>query len=227
MSTLPQSRKARIEYFEARLSKWDTNAAAIGLSAGQVASLDTLVSAARSALDAAEQARTASKDSTVQFYSAEDAMRDLGADLIKTIRAFAQTTNNPDVYALASIPPPAQPTPAPAPAQPADLSGMIDPFGVVGLAWQSVPKGPTSGIFFDVERRVGQTGAWTPLGATQEARFHDTGGAAQAASEIVQYRVRARRGESASPWSDPLAVSFTGTEGDVAGFVGGPQAEAA
>ncbi|MFM9996190.1 MAG: hypothetical protein ACKVU4_10355 [Phycisphaerales bacterium] len=219
MATLPEGRKARVEYFEQHLPVWQDNAGAVGLTVAQLTSLSTFITAARTTLNAAEAARSTSKSATVAFYNAEEPMTDLGADLIKTIRAFAETTNNPNVYATAQIPPPAAPTPTPPPEQPDDLSGLIDPFGVITLAWKAVPKGPTSGVFFFVERKIG-AGTWTPIGATQESTFADPAAGQQAAAATVAYRVQARRGAEASAWSDPLNVSFGGGQDGIAGFIG-------
>lgn len=50
-----------------------------------------------------------------------------------------------------------------------------------------------------------------------------------AVQNVIQYRVRARRGDESSTWSDQLAVDFTGGQDSIAGFVGGDEevAEAA
>ncbi len=228
MATLPDSRKGRVEFFEQHNPVWQANASEIGITAAQVTSLTTLTTAARAALNSADTARNASKAATVNFYNAEGTMTELGADLIKTIRAFAETSNDPQVYVSAQIPPPAAPTPVPPPEQPADLSGLIDPFGVITLTWAAQPKGPSSGVFFFVERKVG-TGPWTPIGATQEDRFQDPAAGQQAATEVVAYRVQARRGADASAWSDTLNVNFGGGQDSIAGFIGdeGEAAEAA
>jgi hypothetical protein len=229
MATLPDSRKARVEFFEAHNPIWAANFAAIGLTTAQVTTITSLTGAARTALNAADTARNASKAATTTFYNNEGQMSELGGDLIKTIRAFAETTNNPNVYATAQIPPPAAPTPVPPPAQPSDLSGLIDPFGVITLKWVAQPKGPASGVFFFVERKVG-TNPWTPIGATQEAEFQDPLAGQQAATQVVAYRVQARRGTDASAWSDPLNVNFSGGEDSIAGSIGsegGDMAEAA
>jgi hypothetical protein len=38
---------------------------------------------------------------------------------------------------------------------------------------------------------------------------------------VIQYRVKAVRGEEVSAWSEQIAVDFTGGGDSVAGFVGG------
>lgn len=225
MPILPDSKLAQIEFFEAHIAVWTANAAAIGITVPNVTVLSSNTIAARTAYNAAQVARQASKAATTTFNNAHAPMRDLGGDLIAMIKAFAETTNNPAVYAVAQIPPPAPPQPAPPPAQPTDLAATLDTFGVLTLTWKSVPKGPTSGIFFFVERKVG-TGAWTPLGGTQDASFIDPVGLT--VTNVIQYRVKARRGDESSAWSDQLAVDFTGGQDSIAGFVGGDEvAEAA
>ena len=220
MPIVPESRLGQLEFYEAHVPVWTLNVAEIGLTAPQVTALSTLVTAARTAYDAQQPARNAAKAATQSFYDAVAAAHASGSDLIATIKTYASSTGSPAVYNAAQIPPPAPPTPAPPPAQPDDLSGTIDTFGVITLSWRATPKGPASGIFFDVERRTG-SGTWTPMGATQETTFQDAAAGQQAATTNVAYRVRGRRGAELSAWSDPLDVSFGGGQDGIAGFVGG------
>ncbi|MDQ7013265.1 MAG: hypothetical protein Q9O74_05130 [Planctomycetota bacterium] len=55
------------------------------------------------------------QDTTQSYYDAIAAMHsgpNAGSDLIDTIKNFAQATDDPNVYTLAEIPPPAPPAPS-------------------------------------------------------------------------------------------------------------------
>jgi len=171
--------------------------------------LANLTNAARAAYNAMIAAQNASKNATQAWYDAQEAMSDKGADYIKTIKAYAATTGNPGVYTIAQIPPPRAPQPAPLPSQPTNLSGAISPQGVLTLAWGSDRSGPTSGIFFHVERKLGDNGPWTSLGATQELTYTDA--AVTTYGAAATYQVQARRGDKFSPWSMPLVVDLVGS----------------
>jgi hypothetical protein len=218
MSELPRTRLARLEYFEARSTLWTANAAAIGLTPAQVTAIKNAAVANRTDFNAAEVARNASKAATTQYYNSGNTMFDLGRDLIKTIKAFAETTNNPNVYALANINPPAPPAPVPAPDAPTDLAGTLDNFGVATLTWKATRSGPSSGIFFVVERQRAGEAAFVTLGATSEKSFIDPD--PRAASGNVSYRVKAVRGADESAWAQPIFFAIGGGGGGaVSGYV--------
>jgi hypothetical protein len=61
MPILPDSKLAQIEFFEAHISAWTSNAVAIGLTTGLCTTLSTYTAAARAAYNAAQAARDASK----------------------------------------------------------------------------------------------------------------------------------------------------------------------
>ena len=114
MPTLPDSREARITFFEIHLPVWEADPAAIGLDAALVAQLAQETAEARAALEAASAARQASKSATQYLYDRSDRMSRTGGAAIDTIRAFAKASGDVEVYSLAQIPAPAAPTPAPA-----------------------------------------------------------------------------------------------------------------
>lgn len=208
MAVLPDSRLGQLEFFESHNSIWTSSSAGIGLTAAQMTTLVSLTTAARSTYQAMLAAQQASKNATQAWYDAQEAMSAKGADYIKTIKAFSATTNNPGVYTIAQIPPPKAPAPAPVPTQPTNLSGAISPQGVLTLSWGSDRSGPTSGIFFHVERKLGDNGPWTSLGATQELTYTDA--AVTTYGTVVTYQVQSRRGDKFSPWSMPLVVDLVG-----------------
>lgn len=219
MSELPASRQARLEYFEARNALWLANATAIGITAAQATAIKTATQANRADFGTMEVARGASKAATNTFYTSNNTMTDLGRDLLKTIKAFAQTTNNPAVYSLANIDPPTPPSPVPPPDVPTDLVGVLSPVGVATVSWKSTKSGASSGIFFVVARQWQGEADFTVLGASAEKSFIDP--APNAAAGPVYYRVRAVRGADQSDWTQPIVFNIAGGGGMVAATVAG------
>lgn len=217
MAVLPTSRLEQLEWFESHNGIWTLNSGALNLTSAQMVVLSNLTNAARVAYQAMLSAQQASKNATQAWYDAQEAMSDKGADYIKTIKAYAATTNNPGVYTIAQIPPPRAPQPAPTPSQPTNLSGAISPQGVLTLTWSSDRSGPSSGLFFHVERKLGDNGPWTSLGATQELTYTDA--AITTYGMAVTYQVQARRGDKASPWSMPLVVDLVNAGGGNAAVI--------
>ena len=186
LNVLPESRLAQIEWFEQRLAAWLGNTEAIGLTNAQVMQLQSEIAAARVSYNNSQQARADSKSATVTFYANTDVMSDDGRDLIKTIKAYAETTGDPNVYALANVPPPAEPTPAGPPDTPTNVTGVINSDGAVELKWNGTLASRT---FFESIGAKSFLDATVPFGTTS-----------------VQYRVRAKRGEFTSPANDPITI---------------------
>lgn len=211
MSELPQSRQGRLEYFEARASLWLGNATNIGITSTQASALKAAAGVNRSDFDSMQIARDAAKAATNTFYTTNNTLVNLGRDLIRTIKAYAETTNNPMVYSLSNIDPPAPPEPVPAPLTPTDFTGYVTPDGVVTLSWKATPSGPTSGVFFIVERKRAGSTEYSILTATMEKACMDP--SAHVEQSQIQYRVKAVRGETESDWTTPVSFNFAGGGG--------------
>jgi hypothetical protein len=199
---LPSSREQMIAWFAARAPDWAANAAAIGISPAQVLEVAARLSAAENTLTIATNTRIASKDATIDYYSDADSLREYGADLIKVIKAFAESNDDQGVYALASVPPPAPPSPAGPPPAPTNLTIKLLPGGGLRLAW----KGTTSqSAFFGVYRKAEGETAFTLLDAPADKFFDDTTIPAEA--NTVTYYIQARRDDFRID-SGHLVVSF-------------------
>lgn len=217
MPNFEGSRRQKLEWLEARVTQWLANATSIGISSAQATAMKGAALSCRTEFNDAEAARAAAKNATVEFYTASNSMNSLARDLIATIKAFAETTNNPNVYALASIDPPSPPTPIPAPDVPTDFTGSVSPGGTVTLTWKAQPSGASSGVFFLVERKRAGEPAWVPMGGTAEKSFLDPN--PLLSTGIVQYRVRAARADQASDWSPFLSFDLAGSGGAVVGVL--------
>lgn len=171
MSIVPENRLERIEFYEAHIAPWTTNAVGIGLTAASVTALGALVTSARNAYNAAEAARQAAKAATQSFYDAVRAMHSnpgAGADMIEQIKNYAQTKNLPNVYTLAQIPPPAVPGVTPPPGTPFDFTVGLLQNGSLELKWKCNNPSGTSGTIYEVARRLGgsTTGPFEYVGPT-------------------------------------------------------------
>ncbi|MEO1583585.1 MAG: hypothetical protein AAFR96_03305 [Planctomycetota bacterium] len=215
MSVIPSGKTDKISFFENHLAVWGTNAADIGLTSAQVTQIAALTNAARDAYNAAQAARNAALAATAAQDEAIDAMADYGSDLVKTIRAFAETESNPAVFATAQIPAPRPRTPlGPAPL-PENLAAALTNAGEISLSWETTTRGRMA---FVIERRTAEPGAafggWTLIGTSTTKNFLDE--TLPTGLESAQYRVYAERPGGRSQPTEPIAVLF-GTGGQSGG----------
>lgn len=200
---LPSQNIPALEWLEARMSAWSGSPTAIGLTALQVSAMQTHVTTARTAYSTAQTVRAASKAATLDFHNKAGTMKREAAELISVIKAFAATSGNPAVYALADLSPADPPSPAGEPEAPTNLRGAINSDGAVELAWDG---SLAQGTFFEVSRRVEGQAAFTRIDAVGEKKFTDETVPAGFAS--VYYTVRAKRGSLVSSGTDPIQVRF-------------------
>lgn len=195
MSIVPESRLGKIEFYEAHTAPWTANAAAIGLTPASVTGLTALVTAARAAFNAAEAARQAAKTATQNYYDKVRAMHSgpgAGQDMIDTIRVYAQSKNDPNVYTLAQIPPPAAGSAAPPPGTPANFTVGLLQDGSVELKWKCSNPAGTQGTVYEVRRRTGgDTGPFVFVGSVGVRTFVD--GTVPSGSAPVTYQITAVR----------------------------------
>ena len=204
MTTVPPTYLGRLEFFEAHLPVWAKNPAAIGLNASQIASLTLLTDQCRSEYDAMNEIRARAMAATQVHKDANDAMYAFGADLVKTIRAFAATSNNPAVYNDAQIPPPSPHTPLGPPQTPTGVNARLNPVGEIELAWTASRAGGTS---FIIERSTASAaGPWAIIGAVEAVRFTDR--AVPKGLVAIHYRITASRSAGVSTPSAAATVPF-------------------
>jgi len=215
MAILPDTRLARLEFFEAHSGAWTTHAANIGLSISQMTTLVSLITAARSSYNASQVQREASRAATQTWYDNLDALSDKGADYLKAIKAYAATTGNPGVFGLAQIPPPKAPSPTPAPSTPTNLTATLRFDGAIQLSWKA---SIANGTAFTLWRKLNLTGQAFEQIATisGETSFVDAtlpAGAQGSAGPGVFYQVIAHRLGQSSPPSEPAIIRFGSVDG--------------
>lgn len=202
MTTVPKTFLGRLEFFEQRLPAWSADPAAIGLSAGEVAQLAARVSMARQRYVELEAIRSAAEAATLSHKIANDAMYDFGSDLVQTIRAFADRSDNPGVYAAALIPPPKDPSPSGPPPRPSDVRFELMPTGSLRLRWKgSVARRAHFCIF---RKAPGEHG-FTLLDSVTSKTYVDTT-IPHGATELT-YSIQARR-DRHQVSTPPMIVTF-------------------
>ena len=201
MSIVPSSRLGKIEFYEQHIAPWTAHAAALGLQAEPVAELATATGEARAAYDAHLAAQQAARTATQNFYEKVRLMHNApgkGADMIAAIKNHAETTNNPEVYILAEIPPPAAPGSVPPPALPTDFRVEIGQGGNLILRWKASNPAGGAGTVYLVERKLNNTGDFAFLGAAGGDKTFDDAMLPAGVSQ-VDYRIRGQRSGVSGP----------------------------
>lgn len=155
MPTTPNSRIGKVQFYISHLGPWAEHAGAIGLTQADITSLDTLTTAARAAHERMRAAREAAEAATHGFHHAVALMHGgpgAGSDMIETIKNFAQTTNDPGVYALAQIPTPGPRNAVPPPGTPTRFRVSLLGDGAVTLRWHCKNPAGTAGTVYEILR---------------------------------------------------------------------------
>jgi len=206
MAVVPDKNLDAVQFFESHVPVWQAAPTTIGLTPALVTSCDNAAKAARAAYTAQQNTKNAAKAATATYLNSVSALRNIGGDLIKTIKAFADTTSNPNVYSLAQIPPPAAPTPLPPPGQPTSFAVQLTPAGALYLSWKSANSAASSGAFFTVKRRLEGESTFTLIGGTGSKSFSDD--TVPFGTNTLTYIVQGFRGIEPGPESEQLSVQF-------------------
>lgn len=225
MSVLPQTIVDFIQFCEQHETVWAVAPTSIGLTAPAVAAMTAQTTKLRTAYDTAQGARDASKSATVKMHGELTITRAQVADLVRQIKAYAESQSNPSAtYAAAQIAPPAPPTPLDAPGKPTEFAVNLNSDGSITLSWSSSESTASTGAFFMVSRKLPGQGGFTGIGgapgSTSETRrpsFTDNTVPSSAAGQGAQYIVQGFRGTRAGDASDAVIVQFgTDTGGGLA-----------
>ena len=196
MRTIPETRLGKIEFYESHLEPWAASENAIGLATGSVASLAVRVDEARGAYDAHLAATAAARAATDDYYQKVRALHGdagAGSDMIATIRAFAASSGDPEVYVLAQIPPPATPGTLPPPGVPTDFRVDLLASGAITLRWKCPHPRGAEGTIYEVLRQV-DDGGFAFVGTTGSRVFTDD--SFPVGSAEVTYQITATRSTS-------------------------------
>jgi hypothetical protein len=208
MPLLPDTITGVLEWATDHIATWNNvvvnDLGDIGLTAADITALQGALTSAGNLRDASIAAHSAALAATVSQNDAIGTLRDQLSIAVSKIRVAAETNTNPNsVYALAEIPPRANPTPAPAPTPPTSLQGELTNDGYVTVAWTATR---VNGDYWSVWRQLAGSSDLVLIGTTAGKTFTD--------SEVpvgvawAQYRVRSHRGTEMSESSEPAQVVF-------------------
>lgn len=206
-NVIPQPKMDYLLFCQTHITPWTDHAAAIGLTAPMVEAWKSLYTEAQASWNAAKEAREAAKGATMVSDQNIALSRASTAELVRLIKNYALTQNDPMVYALAQIPAPLPPSSLPPPAQPTDLRAALNTEdGSLTVRWKANnAKGVTSVVYY-IRRRIGLAGAWEPVSAVGGRVFTDD--TVPAGSAIVQYQVQGQRGTQLGPVSATMTIFF-------------------
>lgn len=221
MPIIPTDREQAIQFCEQHIQPWTTNAVALGITAANVAALNTAAQAARAKLNAAKVSRQVSRAATEDYYAHVAAMRTQAADLVATIKLRAETNDDPNIYTLAQIPPPAAPQPLPAPGTPQNVTFVLTSGGALAIRFTAQNAAASTGAMFNVSRRLGNDASmpFSPIGATPGTRGGRGAGAGARTIEFadttlplgtqqVSYIIQPQRAGRIGTPTDILSVQF-------------------
>lgn len=207
MPVQPRKKVENIEFFEQRVPIWAANAAQLQLTPEEVGQLDALTDAARATYTTAQLRASEAETATGNQDQAIQAMRDLGADLIKKIRVAARQTGDPSLFGLAQLPEPKEPAPIP-PVEASNIVFDLLPNGTLELSWDGkVSTGTTYIVRRALTPAGGAPGSFHDLGFADEKRYIDSTippGTAEAS-----YVVRAKKGSTITAGTAPITVRFS------------------
>jgi hypothetical protein len=207
MAILPTRVQDLLDFMDTHSPVWQSNQAAIGLTAAQVLAIKNGATDARAKYNAQIAAANAAKAATIDAQDAVGAARTAFADALKTIKAFALTQADPStVYNLAQIPPPAQQSPLPPPGIPTNIAASLETDGSVTLRWKAVNPPGASGTVWTVSRKLPGEASFSFIGAAGSRIFTDE--TLPAGQSNVQYVVQGQRGQAVGEASAPFTVMF-------------------
>jgi hypothetical protein len=208
MGTYPVSPRADfLAWCQAHTLVFQSNAAAIGISAAQATTFKNLTTDTAAAANAQFIAKEAAKAATQTVNARFDDLAESAAEMVRSIRTFAENTGNPGVYAIAQIPPPAIPQPIPAPTQPTNLSATLEATsGDITLRWKATQPAGAAGTSYLIRRRLAGQTEFAFVGVVGGKKFVDD--TLIAGPDSVAYTVQAQRSDAAGPVSEILTINF-------------------
>lgn len=206
-----------LAWCEAHVSLFTDNAAAIGITPAQALLFKNAVNAAVESDAGATEAKLSNKAAVSKNAKKFTELRKVTGDTVKLIKTFAQTTGNDNVYDIAQVPAPQDPSALPPPAKPTDLRVALDlTTGAPSLSWKAANPRGSQGTSYIVRRRTSTSAPFEFVGVTGSKKFVDNN--FFAGPDSVQYTVQGQRSDSAGPVSDILVVNFGRVGGGGEGF---------
>jgi hypothetical protein len=173
MATVPRKINERIQFYESHNPDWSASPEAVGLTAADMAALQTTTAACRAAYTLWLAARESAQAATVSLHNAMNTLDPQGSAIIGAIRNYAIRTNNPEVYAIAKLPPPKTPAPVAAPGTAYAPGVQLQQGGALELSWRCDNPPDAGGTMYEVHRQI-DGGPMSQVGTTGEKKFTDS-----------------------------------------------------
>lgn len=208
MGTYPTSpRSAFLEWARNHADVFVTNASQIGLTTAQAQAFKADAAAAVAADEEQSQAKQSAMVATNVANEKATILRSRARATIGLIKAFAESTNNQNVYNIAEIPPPSDPSAVPPPGQPTNMKVTLEPSsGALTISWKATNPANAAGTSYIVRRKLPTQTSFEFVGVTGTKKFTDT--TLTAGPDSVQYTIQGQRSDSAGPLSDILIINF-------------------
>lgn len=190
---------------------WNSNQALIGLSMPQVTAFTDAFDDFNTNRIAADDARLASKLATAKLDESRVTFRALAGVYVNVIKAYAEATNNDDVYVLAGVSPNDQPGVVPLPNTAETFTANVNPDGSITVKWKAAQPQGVTGVQYNVHRRFSQSDSFTLIGNVGSAKSY-TDVTLPYGTDAVQYMVQPTRNNVLGPQSDVFSLQF-GTSG--------------
>lgn len=196
-----------VDFMNTRAPLWVTNRAQIGLTTAQNTAMTGAATNTDKAWSDLSDAKLALRKAYDAWKQTKAASRLIAQAQVNSIKSFAIVQTNPEnVYTAANIPAPKTPTPNQKPGQCTEVKANLNTVsGNLKLTWKCDNPGTTTGTVYTVERRIGTSGAWTPLGLSSVKSFTDL---TLPAAAVVQYQITATRSGLVGTSSGPVSVVF-------------------
>lgn len=194
-STIPHDPRHVAPAVEVKLPSWHANAAAIGVTPALVDEVQALYDEAVAKMAAADAARNAARNATIEFHTAAEALRSKAAAVVGLVRGYAELTADADVYALASIAPPRKPSRRLPPPGTPSVHRIALVSGRVEIGWTADHPAGVFNVVYQVSR-IMDGGEPEHVGSTGERSFLDHTLPPRALQ--VEYLITAQRGSQRS-----------------------------
>lgn len=213
-ATVPTDPAAILEFATPHAPVWVARAGQIGSTPEETAAVADALAAAAQAQRDAFAARSAAEAATQAYYNAAAVLREAAARVVRNAHNLARSTNNPEVFSLAEIPPPrTRRRSLPPPNAPERLRARLLNDGALVLVWNaSQPRG-MSGVVYEVRRRLPHSPTPTVIGATGDKSFTDaTLPAGQGGAEYTVTTLRGSQRSAPSVLAVRLGVQGQGMQ---------------
>ena len=205
-SNLPSDKQAALTWLEAHQVQWNDSLDGIGLTSAQTVELGLEIANARAAFTSVQSIRADAKAETQTWYSKATSMHKVGSELITSIKAFAENSDDPDaVYLIAGITGKAPPSPIPAPGTPTIDNAQIMGNGSVRVNFSGT--GPV-GTVWRVSRKLDGETSFSIIGSADAKTKSYVDATIPTGIDSATYIVTGERGSEVGDPSFAMTARF-------------------